>query len=143
MTTELRKSYFKMLLPAVAGFGLAYAARLGGFSGDGLEGVRPVLAPLLFVLCATFGLALPIWVRAHFGHRVRQQQSVSRDQFLHFQRRLMQVALVTPYLTLAGYWFALPKFYLSGAVLMTLYAVYYFYPSRRRLEFDQRIFRVR
>ena len=55
----------------------------------------------------------------------------------------MRVALVTPYLTLAGYWLALPKFYLSGAVLMTLYAGYYFYPSRRRLEFDRRIFRVR
>ena len=53
------------------------------------------------------------------------------------------VVMATPYLALAAYVLAVPRFYLAGTVLAMLYAMYYHYPTTRRLIFDRRIFRVR
>jgi hypothetical protein len=51
--------------------------------------------------------------------------------------------MITPYLALPACLFELPKFHFTGTVLMALYAAYYYYPSKKRVDFDRRIFRVR
>jgi hypothetical protein len=68
---------------------------------------------------------------------------VSEVEFIKFERRLMVISLVTPYLALVAYTLEFPKFYTTAAILMGLYAIYYFFPSKRRLALDRRIFRVR
>jgi hypothetical protein len=37
----------------------------------------------------------------------------------------------------------LPRFHLAGTIIMALYALYYYYPSKRRIDFERRIFRVK
>jgi hypothetical protein len=37
----------------------------------------------------------------------------------------------------------LPRFHLAATIIMALYAVYYYYPSKRKLKFERRIFRVK
>jgi hypothetical protein len=50
--------------------------------------------------------------------------------------------LVTPYLALLAYFLQLSRFYLAATLLVTLYAVYYTYPSHKRIAFDEKIFRT-
>lgn len=45
--------------------------------------------------------------------------------------------------SLTAYALAVLRCYLAGILLATLYGLYYHFPSRQRLVFDQRIFRVR
>jgi len=44
---------------------------------------------------------------------------------------------------LVAYLLEFPRFYLAGTVLMALYAVYYYYPSKKRIQFERKIFRVK
>lgn len=145
MTKALKRSYFSLLIPAV----LALALLAGVESFDLLphiptypSGPLGFLAPFVFVLAVFFAVGLPVFFRALFAHRMREQNTVAESDWLTFERTLIRISLVTPYLILPAYLFEFPRFYLAGTALTALYAVYYFYPSRRRIRFERRMFRV-
>lgn len=143
MIDELRRTYFTLLIPAVAGLIALFVFKTFHLIDFAPIKFQELLAPLLFVLSVIFAIALPIFFRTLFAHNIRDQKSVSEAALLRFERSFLHIALVTPYVTLAAYLFALPRFYLAGTVLMALYAVYYYYPSRKRIQFERRIFRVK
>jgi predicted RND superfamily exporter protein len=143
MTGELKKTYFMLLAPAVVGFIALFCIRSFHSLDLGPFQFRGVLAAALFILSVVFAIALPIFLRAFFAHKVRDQKSVSEGELLQFERTFLYIALITPYVTLAAFFFAIPRFYCAGTVIMALYAVYYYYPSERRIQFERRIFRAR
>ena len=102
-----------------------------------------IAGPIIFILCIALAIAFPIFYRALFAHKNRDVISVSDEKLLKFERTLINVVMVTPYLALVAYFFELPRFYTTSAILIGLYAVYYFYPSKTRIAFERRIFRVK
>jgi len=52
------------------------------------------------------------------------------------------VALVAPYLAVAAAFLEVGAVFTVGAALAAFHAVYFLYPSRRRLAHERRIFRV-
>jgi hypothetical protein len=102
-----------------------------------------ILAPSIFVLSVILAVALPIFYRTFFAHNRRHVESISEMELNKFERNLIYITLVTPYLALAALLLELPRFYTAGTILMGIYAVYYFYPSRKRIALDRRIFRVK
>jgi hypothetical protein len=142
MASELKKIYFMLVIPAVAALLAAYAGRRLGLIPLQLNISITVIAPILFVFSVLFAIALPVFLRSLFAHRVRHQQRVSQAELIKFERKLLFVSLLTPYFILPAYLLDLPGFFFSATVLMALYAAYYFYPSRKRIQFEKRIFRV-
>ena len=142
MADELRRTYLRLLIPSIIGFMCFFLAKNVHPVGFDAIKHREYLAPVVFILSVLFAIALPIFFRALFAHRAQGLKGVSRKNFMKFERTLLAIALVTPYMTLTAYLLALPRFYCAGTVLMALYAVYYYYPSQRRIEFERRIFRV-
>jgi len=143
MIDELRRTYFTFLIPAVAGFVGLFVFRTFHVVDLGPSEFQELLAPALFILSVVFAIALPIFFRTLFAHKVRDQKSVSEADLVKFERNFLYITLLTPYVALIAYFFELPRFYCAGTVLMALYAVYYYYPSERRIRFEKRIFRVR
>ena len=143
MVRELKKTYFTLLVPAVIGFFAIYLARKTNFTAFGQINFLGVIATLTFILSVIFAIGLPIFYRSLFAHKMRDRSSVSQNEFVHFERSLIFISLITPYLTLIGFLLEFPRFFLAGTVIMALYAVYYFYPSERRIQFEKRIFRVK
>ncbi|MDZ7696920.1 MAG: hypothetical protein U5R49_08390 [Deltaproteobacteria bacterium] len=146
MAKVLKRNYFCIIIPALLALAAAYGAKalglVSGTPGPVLKSL-PFLAPLVFVLSVVFAVALPIFYRSVFAHRMRDEKTVSEKDLLKFERTLIHISLVTPYLILPAYLFEFPRFYFAGTVLMALYAGYYFYPSGRRIQFERRMFRVR
>jgi hypothetical protein len=140
---KLKKTYVIFLIPVVLGFAGAYLVKTFHFIIVDSEGIRHILAPVIFVLSVVFALALPILLRTLFAHKMRHRQYVPEREWMAFERRFLYIAMVTPYFALLGYLFELPRFHLAGSVLMSLYAVYFYYPSEKRVAFERRIFRVR
>ncbi|MDD9301912.1 MAG: hypothetical protein HUK40_06000 [Desulfobacter sp.] len=103
----------------------------------------PIWHSLLFIGAALAGIAGPIFIRTLFAHRVKDATRVNPKAFMAFQKRLILVAGITPYFALVALACDLPQFYSGAIVLMALYALYYHFPSRKRIEFDQKIFRVK
>jgi len=143
MTDALKKTYFIFLLPSILGFALAGGAKVYGFIEiDSVQFIQ-IAGPLIFILCIALGIAFPIFYRTLFAHKNRNLLSVSDKKLLKFERTLINVVMITPYLALLSYFFELPRFYTASSILIGLYAVYYFYPSKTRIAFERRIFRVK
>jgi hypothetical protein len=142
MVAELRKTYFVLLVPVVVGLVLIYFAKTYKFLALDHIAFLNIVAALTFILAVVFAIGLPVFIRSLFAHKMRDRTSVSRAELIKFERNLIIISLVTPYLTLIGYLLEFPRFYFSGTVLSTLYAIYYYYPSEKRIQFDRRIFRV-
>ena len=143
MINELRRTYIVLLIPAIVGFIFLFVAKTYHLIHIGPFKFKEFLGPAVFIVSVILAIALPILFRTLFAHKVRHQKSVSETDLLKFERIFLYVALLTPYVTLTAYFFELPRFYCAGTVLMALYAVYYYYPSERRITFEKRIFRVR
>ena len=143
MADELRRTYFTLLIPAIVGFIAISAAKKFNLLEFGYITSLELLAPLVFVLSVVFAIAWPIFFRTLFAHKIRHQKSISKADLIKFERNFLYIALVTPYLTLTAYLLEFPSFYLAGTVLTALYAVYYYYPSKKRIQFERRIFRVK
>ena len=132
-----------ILIPALIGIALVWFFRMIGIFIPGPLAGAAAWAPVLFIFSVVTAGAAPILIRTLFAHRNRHQRQITKNEFLRFQELQVLVVMVTPYLALAAYALAVPGFYLGGTVLAMLYALYYHYPSHRRLGFDRRIFRVR
>ncbi len=143
MLGSLKKTFWMVLAPAGALLLLAGLARSAGIGPPAALTLPAFVPPLLFVLSAVFAIALPVFWRTLFAHRMQHQQVVSEPVWIQFERRLIVIALVSAYLLIPAMWWAFDDFYFLGMALMALYAGYYFYPSRRRIQFDRRLFRVR
>ena len=142
MQDRLRKIYLAFLIPAVLGFVTIGLIRHNDHSLLVPLGDTTVLAPAILILAVFFGLAGPILYRSLFAHRKRHLSSIPVPMLFRFERNLTGMALVVPYLALVGYYLQLPRFHLAATLLVALYAVYYHYPSRKRIAFDTRIFRT-
>jgi len=143
MNEELKKSYLTLLLPCILGFTLAGGAKANDFIEIDSVNFIQITGPFIFILCIALAIAFPIFYRALFAHKNRDLRSVSDEKLLKFERTLINVVMMTPYLALLSYFFELPRFYTASAILIGLYAVYYFYPSKTRIAFARRIFRVK
>jgi len=143
MADKLRRTYLALLLPAIFSLFLAYVVRRSGLILVNQEISLTFIGPCVFVLSVAFAVALPIFFRSLFAHRMRNQKAVPETVLFKFERKLILVSLLTPYLILPAYLLDFPYFYFTGTVLMALYAAYYFYPSGKRIQFERRIFRVK
>ena len=143
MSKELKKTYLILLLPSILGFTLAGGAKAYDFIDIGSDNFIQIAGPFIFILCIALAVAFPIFYRALFAHKNRDVISVSDEKLLKFERTLINVVMITPYLALLAYFFELSRFYTTSAILIGLYAVYYFYPSKTRIAFERRIFRVK
>ncbi len=142
MIKSLRKIYIISLIPLVAGFivlGVGRSFKPALFAGH----ILPVFFTIvIFVLAAITCLALPVLIRTLFADSVKNKKNVTKKAFLKFEKRLLGVAMITPWFSLIGYLCEFSKFYLASINLMALYALYYYYPSKKRINFDKKIFRV-
>ncbi|MBW1642159.1 MAG: hypothetical protein JRJ76_04910 [Deltaproteobacteria bacterium] len=143
MIEKLRKTYFCLLLPAIVGFICIYLSKKFNFLNLDQPQFISILAPIVFVLSVIFGIAAPIFFRSLFAHKMSNKKTTSESIFIKFERNLIRIALVTPYLGLFAYFFEFKQFYFTAIFLVTLYAVYYFYPSQKRIAFEKRIFRAK
>lgn len=142
MSKELKKVYLTLLLPSIFGFILVGWAKAYNFIGIGSANFSGIAGPLIFILCIAFAIAFPIFHRTLFAHKNRDLISVPEEKLFKFERTLIYFVMMTPYLALTAYFFELPRFYTTSAILIGLYAVYYFYPSQTRIAFDRRLFRA-
>ncbi|MBW2594089.1 MAG: hypothetical protein JRE58_14015 [Deltaproteobacteria bacterium] len=143
MVNGLRKTYFAFLIPAAAGFLILYAVKTLALLS--WEQVRPpqVIGIFIFILSFFFAIALPIFMRALFAHRIRDRKSIGVAELAGFERNLISIDLVAPYFSLIAYFLELPGFYFSGSFIAALYSAYYYFPSNKRIDFEKNIFERR
>ena len=142
MRGRLIRIYLTLLIPAVTGFMAVYV----------IHWIQPpisypapfvaIIAPVIFIIAAVFAVAGPILYRSLFAYQQRDYLKVSQPKLFKFEKILIGISMVTPYTALAAYYLQLPRFYSAATFLMALYAIYYSYPSQKRIAFEKSIFRA-
>lgn len=144
MASDLRRSLFshycKALCPAVLLF--AFWALMGGRFELAPPLPLNIFGPAVFIGAITFAVALPLFFRTRFVGRVSAEKSVSRDDFLKFEKQLISVAVIGAYFAAAGYVFEIGRFHFTGAFLAALYGAYYYFPGSKRVVYEMKMFRV-
>lgn len=143
MQSILRKQYIRQLLPAVCLFTALGLVRYSDLIMPGQFAVPSVIHTVMLVLSAMTAVAGPLFFRTLFAHTMRAEQAVPENRFLLFQKKILRVSLLTPYFAFIAVLCDFPRFFSAAIVLLALYAVYYYYPSAGRIQFDARIFRVK
>jgi MFS family permease len=143
MIHDLKRFYLILLIPAVAGFIAVFITQHFHLVNWNFLKVPRALHLIVFIVSICFAAAFPILYRTIFAHKRRHDIHTEQEDWLKFERNLLCIAMTTPYVSLIAQILQLPRFHLAGTLIMAFYAVYYYYPSRRRLEFDRRIFRVK
>lgn len=142
MHKTLQKYYMTLVLPGLGLFLILGTVTSLDLVSPGWVVISSRVYVTAFVAAVITAIAGPIFLRTLFAHSVRARQQVDITGFLKFQRRLLQVSQTTVYLAVAAVWLNFPRFYAAAIVMMGLYAMYYYYPSQRRIDFDKKIFRV-
>lgn len=144
MEAQLKKNYMAILAPAVAGFiVMALIRSFAAMDPGAFKPWQPIAGPLLFIMSIVFAVALPLLMRTLFVHKHHQEKGIPEIVLLKFERNTMFLALMAPYFALAAFVLEIPRFHLAGAILASFYAVYYFYPSRKHIQYERRIFRAK
>ena len=134
MIHDLKRTYFTLLLPAVAGFILILVLQYFQLVDWNIPRVPSVIPAIIF---------MPILYRTLFASKRRHQTRTDENDWKKFERNLLYIAMATPYIGLIAQILRLPRFHMAGTIIMALYAVYYYYPSKKRIEFERRVFRVK
>jgi Ca2+/Na+ antiporter len=143
MIHDLKRTYFTLLLPAVAGFILILVLQYFQLVDWNIPRVPSVIPAIIFIASVCFAVALPILYRTLFASKRRHQTRTDENDWKKFERNLLYIAMATPYIGLIAQILRLPRFHMAGTIIMALYAVYYYYPSKKRIEFERRVFRVK
>lgn len=143
MTHDLKRIYFTLLFPAVAGFIAIFLMQHFHLVDWNIPNIPRAINPFVFIISVCFAVAFPILYRTVFANKMRDQTHTAEEDWLKFERNLLYIALVTPYVCFIAQILMLPRFHLGGTIIMALYAVYYYYPSKKRIDYERRIFRVK
>jgi hypothetical protein len=135
----LRRFYWMALGPALTALGLV--AVFFEAPSDTHQTPRS-LAVAFLVAGGVSAVALPLWQRILFGRKTTPDNPVNPDSFIGFQKRFMLSGLLAVYVIPLGFVCRIAQVPLFWIIIFALYAVYYYYPSKRRIMMDCRIFRV-
>jgi len=144
--TPLRKDLFRryllMLVPALVIFGGWAVCRQAGLTPQMPNGTAAIIGPIVFIAAIALAVALPLLYRVRFVRKVEGSMNVGSAPFLAFQLNLITIALAAPFAAAIGYIAGVTNFHFAGAFLASLYAVYYYFPSQKRIAQEMRLFRV-
>lgn len=139
----LRKIYFWQLLPAITLIAVAYLLKYY-FKLSDTEPVPSLLVSVVITtLAGVVSVAAPIFYRSYFVYKNRDKKKILPDDFLGFERVLLTTALMSPYFLVISVLINMNETANMLITIFALYALYYYFPTEKKMRFEMRIFRIK
>lgn len=143
MKKTLTDIYIKMVSPVILIIAVLYLSRLI-INYDAQNNIADrSFSIIIFVLSAAFSIALPIFFRTNFVNKIKNLKEVPYKEFINFEKKIIIIALISPYFIPIAILFNIPSFYFTAIVLFAFYSLYYYYPSDKKIKFEKRLFRIK
>jgi len=139
---KLKKLYFRLVL--LAFFLITGVYLIKNFISPSAEIAvhSKIWTVAIASLAGIFGLALPVFYRTYFIYKLKNQKHISTQLFLKFEKNILYIALTTPYFLILSLGLNLPERSHILIMLFSLYALYYYYPSAKKVAFEMKLFRI-
>ena len=102
-----------------------------------------LLMQIFVAFSAIVGIGLPIFYRTWFVNKIRHQKKLALNQFIGFEKKLLLMALITPLFLILGLFLNFNQKALILLTIFSLYALYYYYPSVKKMRFEMQLFRIK
>ncbi len=139
----LKKVYLKQLFIAAALILLAYLLNYFFETSFSLIIYGKTVSVVISSLAGIFGIALPIFYRSYFVYSLKKKKQVSNELFMSFEKNILNIALSAPYFLIFSLLMNLPETTHILITLFSLYAVYFYFPSAKKIRFELKIFRIK
>ncbi len=139
----LQKIYFWQLLPAVVFIAIAYLLRYYFKLSDTESVPSLTVSVVVTTLAGVAGIAAPVFFRSYFVYKNRDKKQILPDDFLSFERLLLTTALMSPYFLIISILINMNETANMLIALFALYAVYYYFPTEKKVRFEMKIFRIK
>ncbi len=145
MLQKIRKTllnlYFKQT--AIAAFLIILTWIMVFFQHSTSHYNNRTLSVILVSLSGIFGLALPVFYRSYFISGLKDAKKISTETFINFEKNIIKIALIAPYFLILSIALHLSERTHILIFLFSLYALYYYYPSNKKIIFEMKIFRIK
>jgi len=142
MRMALRRTWILMLAPGVALLFLTEVIRYGNLAPMLHISETSVLPSVLLFISAFVGIGLPLLYRAAFANAHKRRQSVPMYSLFRYENNSIVVALLAVWPSIVASICSFPRFHASAMFIIALYVSYTAYPSKRKLDMDERVFRA-
>lgn len=143
MLTELQAFFKKNLYPAVTIILLVKIAQSAGWLTFRIDAPGRVFEVGLLLIAVCSALLSPFLYRIYFIGQYKNQQYTPERAFVRFQKNTLSIAVFTSYLFILTLVYTVAPYIQISILLLTLYAAYFYYPSKKRLTFEVKLFRVK
>ena len=143
ISRTLKRIYFLELLPSVLLIGMIYLLKYHFKLLTTIYIPGYFVSALVLFLTIVIGIALPIFYRSYFVYKIRNQKQISTETFIRFEKVLLIAALVTPYFLFISLLINMKETANLVITMLALYAVYYYFPSEKKVRFEMKIFRIK
>ena len=135
---ELQIFFLKVSIPAV--LIILIVELLKGKPLPGADNI--ILNTVLLVWAALSALGAPLLYRLIFINKVKDEKHLSKTAYINFQKRTLILVLSTLYVFIIASLLGVPKIVYYSIFMLALYGAYFYYPSKRKTQFEMRLFRI-
>ena len=96
----------------------------------------------ILMLQGIFAVVLPLWYRILFINRMKTKKNTSLQVLLRFEKNFLSLACPSLYLLIPGYLLSPAKASFTAMILFALYALYFYFPSHKRVIAEKKWFNV-
>ena len=135
--------YYWQLVPAAILLIMAYALTFIFHLADQNLSAGKTVTIIVTVLSGVIGIALPVFYRSYFVYKIKDQKKIAEDTFLNYERTQITLALLTPYFLIIAVLMTMNQTALILITLFSIYVLYYYFPSEKKVLFEMKIFRIK
>lgn len=139
----LKRIYFLELLPAIVLIGIVYLLKNYTKLLTAVPIAGHFVSALVLILSIVVGIALPVFYRSYFVYKIRDQKRITTETFINFEKVLILAALTTPYFLFISLLINMKQTANLVITMLFIYAVYYYFPSKKKMRFEMKIFRIK
>lgn len=133
--------YMKSFSPGVTAFIMLYLLSKSGVNIT-LSWNNNLLSAFIVILASLAAIVGPLWYRINFIRQNKHRKKIPQQDLLNFQKRFISIASLTVYTAIAALLLQIPRVPFLAVILLTLYALYFYFPSRKRINHEKKLFRV-
>jgi len=138
---KLQKLYYTIISPAFLMILLFFFSEKLNHRLDVKDGGR-LISTAIMVFAAITSTILPVWYKILLIKKLRTKKKITFENFAAVQYRIIIAVGFSVYWIFPAYLYGLSDMPMVITAFFALYGLYYYFPSKQKIEAEKKIFRI-
>ncbi|MCF6242110.1 MAG: hypothetical protein L3J74_12290 [Bacteroidales bacterium] len=138
---KLQKLYFFIITPAFLLIFLFFISEKFNHAVV-LNKAGRLLSTLIMIFAAISSVILPVWYKILLLKTFRSKKKITFETFAGYQYRIILTVAFSVYWVFPAYLYQLDEMPMVITGFFVLYGLYYYYPSKRKIQAEKKLFNI-